>query len=93
MSTFCGYRRYRRRHYYYYYYYPWFYDQKYFIVILKHSPLLNAQGKDTMKQLLTISDMSSLHVAGMKLPLAAGKTLINCSRGLNCKKEKQQQIN
>lgn len=32
---------------------------------------------------LTGLDMSSLHVGGRNLPLAAGNTPINCSRGLN----------
>ncbi len=34
-------------------------------------------------ELLTMSIMSVLHVSGRKLPLAAGNTPINCSKGLN----------
>lgn len=32
--------------------------------------------------------MSFRHDGGRKLPLAAGKTPISCSSGLNCRKEK-----
>ena len=41
---------------------------------------------------VTGSLMSFRHDGGRKLPLAAGKTPISCSSGLNCKKEKNFQI-
>lgn len=36
--------------------------------------------------------MSFRHDGGRKLPLAAGKTPISCSSGLNCKKEKKKTL-
>lgn len=38
---------------------------------------------------LTGSLMSFRHDGGRKLPLAAGKTPISCSSGLNCKQKKK----